>query len=296
MKDKKKLVIGIGELLWDVLPTGKKLGGAPCNFAFHAQQAGCKSSVVSALGNDELGNEILEVLEGLNLDDTFIQKSDDFPTGTVSVELDANGSPSYTIHENVAWDKIAWDKELKNLATEADAVCFGTLAQRDEISQQTIWEFLENTKPYCLRVFDINLRQSFYKKETIVKSLELANVLKLNDEELPIVADYLGYKGTSDENLKKLMNEFQLKLIAYTKGSKGSILFTPTDSSQYNVPKISVVDTVGAGDSFTGILIAGLLQNIEIKKIHEKATEVSAFVCTQKGATPIVPEQILAFS
>lgn len=279
-------VAGIGELLWDLLPKGKQLGGAPCNFAYHASRAGCNSFVVSTLGTDNLGNEILEILDEHGLDKSYVKQAADFPTGTVTVSLDANGIPSYIIHENVAWDNIDWNSSLEILAKSVDAVCFGSLAQRNTVSRQTILNFLNATNPDCLRVFDINLRQSFFSEETIVKSLELANVLKLNDEELPLVAELLGLQGSDDDLLQHLISRFDLKLIALTKGANGSLLVTENEQSFMEVPKVKVADTVGAGDSFTAVLVAGLLQNHDLKKIHENATQVAAFVCTQDGAMP----------
>lgn len=279
-------VAGIGELLWDMLPNGKQLGGAPCNFAYHTSQAGCESYVVSALGADGPGDEILALFGQLALDSTYLQRSAEFPTGTVSVSLDTQGIPTYIIHENVAWDNIGWNSRLEALAKNVDAVCFGSLAQRNTISRQTILHFLSATKDGCLRVFDINLRQAFYSREIILKSLELANVFKLNDDELPVVANLLGLHGNDDELLSQLMHRFNLKLIALTMGAKGSMLLTADEKTFLEVPKVKVADTVGAGDSFTAVIVTGLLQGWKLKKIHETATKVAAFVCTQKGATP----------
>ena len=288
--NKKFKVAGIGELLWDMLPEGKQLGGAPTNFAYHASLAGCESFVVSAIGTDESGNEILHLFEDLALDTSFVQQTSDFPTGTVTVSLDKMGIPSYIIHENVAWDHIAWNGQLETLAKSVDAVCFGSLAQRNPESRQTILNFLKATKTDCLRVFDINLRQSFFSREIIFQSLELSTILKLNDDELPVVAGLLGITGTDGELLLQILKMFNLKLIALTKGAKGSLLFTEKEQSFMEVPKVEISDTVGAGDSFTAVLVAGLLQNHDLKKIHEKATRVAAYVCTQKGATPKIPE------
>lgn len=279
-------IAGIGELLWDVLPSGKQLGGAPCNFAYHAKQAGCDSFVISSLGHDELGQEIISLFDEYELDTSYLQLTSDFSTGTVSVSLNEQGIPSYIIHENVAWDNIRWNPSLERLAKNVDAVCFGSLAQRNTVSRQTILHFLNATKKNCLRVFDINLRQSFFDHETICKSLELANILKLNDEELPVVAKLLGLWGNDDELLLQLMDRFKLKLIALTKGGEGSFLLTENEKSFMKVPMVKVADTVGAGDSFTAVLVAGLLQNHGLKKIHETATQVAAFVCTRNGAMP----------
>jgi fructokinase len=279
-------VAGIGELLWDLLPDGKQLGGAPCNFAYHAYQAGCQPYVISALGTDVSGIEILERFNELGLDKSFVQQTPDFPTGTVTVSLDNNGIPGYIIHENVAWDNIVWNGSLEKLAKSVNAVCFGSLAQRNPVSKQTIMKFLEATRTDCLRVFDINLRQSFYSERIVVQSLNLTNILKLNEDELPIVARLLRIKGNDDELLKQLMKKFNLKMVALTKGEKGSLLQTENEQSYMEVPKVKIADTVGAGDSFTAVIVSGLLQNHKLKEIHETATRVAAFVCTQNGAMP----------
>ena len=286
-------VAGIGELLWDVLPKGKQLGGAPCNFAFHALQSGFESYVISAIGQDKDGDEILQVLDKLGLNTSFVQTKPDYPTGIVTVKLDKAGIPDYTIHENVAWDYIEQNVKLKAFAKEVDAICFGSLAQRSRVSKATIWSFLENTRPDCLKVFDINLRQSYYTLETILKSLEFANVLKLNDDELSVLASIIGYEGDEESVIRQLLKEFDLKLIAFTKGTNGSILLTNDEISYCEVQKVEVEDTVGAGDSFTAFLLAGILNNLKLKKIHWAATNVASYVCTQPGATPKLPEELI---
>jgi len=294
--NKNYKVVGIGELLWDCLPTGKQLGGAPCNFAYHAFQAGCEAHVVSAIGCDNLGEEILSLFETLHLNKTYVQQTADYPTGTVTVTVDENGIPHYVINENVAWDNVEWNSDLGLLAQSVDAVCFGSLAQRNVVSREAIQQFLTATKPDCLRVFDINLRQAFYKKEIIEKSLEYANVFKLNDDELPVVAKMFGLQGSDEELLEHLISKFKLEMIALTKGNKGSLLLNNKNEKSFiEVPKVKVADTVGAGDSFTAILIAGLLHDFDLKSVHQKATEVAAFVCTQAGATPEIPMSILHF-
>lgn len=292
-KHKQKKIVGIGELLWDILPKGKQMGGAPCNFAYHAMQAGFEAYVVSAVGEDQDGVEILEVMNQLGLDQSYVQNHPDYPTGTVTVELAGDGIPEYIIHENVAWDHIGWTGELGILAGEVDAVCFGSLAQRTQVSGITIQRFLEATRPVCLRVFDINLRQSFYTRESLLQSLKLANILKLNEDELPVLADFLGFKGSEQEILSRLLSDFQLKLIAYTMGGQGSWLVTPVESSHCEVPSVKIADTVGAGDSFTAILLAGILKGLPLKSIHKTATEIAAFVCSQHGATPKLPNHLL---
>ena len=283
--NEKPIVAGIGELLWDMLPTGKQLGGAPCNFAFHAMQAGCESYVISAIGQDEPGGELIKTLNNLGLSDRYIQRNS-FPTSTVTIKLDNHGHPDYTIHEQVAWDHIQWNTQIAELAGELDAVCFGSLAQRNSESKQAIVSLISATKPGCLKVFDINLRQSYYTKETIIQSINLSDVLKLNDDELPVVAGYTGLGGDIRSQLTQLLNQFKLKYIVYTMGSKGSIIASPDEYSFIEAPKVRVADTVGAGDAFTAVFIAGILKGYPLIEVHHKATEIAAFVCTKKGATP----------
>lgn len=293
MMQRNYKVTGIGELLWDVLPQGKQLGGAPCNFAFHALQAGCDANIVSAVGSDKEGREILQVIDQLDLPVSYIQTRDHLPTGKVTVKLNNSGKPDYTIYEDVAWDNIEFSDGIKSLAREVDAVCFGSLAQRNKVSRNTIMQFLKATRPDCLRVFDINLRQSFYNLEIILKSLHHANVLKLNDDELRIISEYFGYNGDEQSRLNQLADDFNLMLIAYTKGKNGSLLLTKTENSYCKVPAIKLADTVGAGDSFTAILIAGMLNKMKLEDIHSAATNVAAFVCTMHGATPKLPKHLL---
>ena len=281
----KPVVAGIGELLWDVLPSGKQLGGAPCNFAFHAKQAGCESYVISSVGKDDLGKELMNVVLQLGLPNKYIQENE-FPTSTVSVKLDKEGHPDFTIHENVAWDHIRWNGDLDEIAKELDAVCFGSLAQRNKESEKSIRSFLTATKDDCLKVFDINLRQTYYSRDIINNSLEVSNILKLNEDELPIVSDYFGFKGSADDQLEQIIKAFNLKYVVYTLGSKGSIIKSEKETSFTEVHQIKVEDTVGAGDAFTAIFIAGILKGIPLKETHKKATEFAAMVCTRKGATP----------
>jgi fructokinase len=281
--EKTLKVAGIGELLWDVLPSGKQLGGAPFNFAYHAGQAGCEPYVVSAIGKDELGAEIIEKANQLAISCKYIQKNN-YPTSTVTVHLDENGHPEYTIHEDVAWDYIHWNKEMNGLSKELDAVCFGSLAQRTPVSAQTINSFLGELKQDCIKVFDINLRQHYFNEITITESLKMVNILKLNDEELSVLSKYFKLTGNVNNQLNILIEKFNLEYIVYTMGSKGSIIITSGDYSVMEAPKVKVRDTVGAGDAFTATFIAGLLQKKSLAEIHKKATEVAAFVCTQIGA------------
>lgn len=286
-------IAGIGELLWDMLPTGKQLGGAPFNFAFHSMQAGANAYVISAIGKDDKGKEIVDVLNRWNLSDTYVQRCKDYDTGVVDVSLNEKGSPTYTIKEKVAWDFIDFDHSLAALARKLDAVCFGSLAQRNRISRDTILRFVKATRKDCLKVFDINLRQTYYSKEVVLSSLHLADVLKLNEDELPVVARMLGYR--MENAIPSLIENFNLKLIAYTQGAKGSILFTADEKSVMEIEKVQVEDTVGAGDAFTAMLVCGMLKGENLKAIHRTASRISSYVCTQKGATPVIPEEYLQF-
>jgi len=286
------IIVGLGEILWDMLPDGKKLGGAPANFAYHAQALGAQGIAVSCIGNDELGKEIMSRLKELGLDCKYIEVDENHPTGTVTVELDEQGRPNYTIHEDVAWDYIASDSELLELAARSDAVCFGSLCQRSEVSRNTVRDFLGATKPECLRVFDINLRQSYFNEEIIRTMLELSNVLKLNDEELPVVADLLGLSGSETGILSQLTDIYELRMIALTRGANGSRLYAEGEDSNHEGFPAKVADTVGAGDSFTAAMTLGLLYDKPLDWINEYSNRVASFVCSQSGATPELPNSL----
>lgn len=290
----KNYIVGIGEVLWDCLPEGRKIGGAPANFAYHAGQFGFRSLAVSAIGDDRLGKEIKENFDQRSLD--YKLETVDFPTGTVQVTLDDKGIPCYEIMENVAWDNIPYSSELDDIAHNCKAVCFGSLAQRSEVSRGTINRFLdampESDDAY--RIFDINLRQHFYSKETIENSLSKCNVLKINDEELVVVSVILGCEGMSQEDAcRKILNDNGLKILILTCGTEGSYVFSKDEMSFQNTPKVEVADTVGAGDSFTGSFIASILKGRSISDAHRRAVEVSAYVCTQNGAMPVLPDELI---
>lgn len=287
-----KRVIGIGEILWDMLPEGKQLGGAPTNFAYHAHQLGLHSSVISSVGNDEMGHEIIHAIEDAGIL-SFIDVIEK-PTGTVSVQLDKNGIPNYVIHEDVAWDFITPSESASEFAKHADAVCFGTLAQRAETSYYSIQELLKTIPDTAIKVFDINMRQRFYNENIIRKSLNKANVLKINDEEILVFAEMFRLSGDEFEIIHQILDNYKLKVLALTKGSEGSWLISRDEDSYLDTPKVLVADTVGAGDSFTAGLVAGLLNNKPLKEIHQSAVDISAFVCTQKGATPTLPPHLLS--
>jgi fructokinase len=280
-------VIGVGEVLWDMLPEGKKLGGAPCNFVYHCIQQVANGTIISAVGNDQNGKEILELLDSKGLPEDLIQVND-HPTGTVDVSLSDKGIPEYTIHENVSWDFISYSENTQQMVLEADIICFGTLAQRADVSRITIEKILKACKPGALVVCDINLRQHYYSHEIIQNSLELCNVLKVNEEELPVICEVLKITEEEDEDrVFQLMEKFNLKLVALTMGTNGSLLLTPTGRSYLPTPQVKVRDTVGAGDSFTAVMSLGLANGSRLEEFHKKAVEVSAFVCTQDGAMPV---------
>lgn len=287
----KRYIVGLGEALWDVLPDGKKLGGATTNFAYHARQYGLSSIAISALGNDKLGDETANELEQKGLD--CLMPRVPYPTGTVQVELDSAGVPAYDIKENVAWDNIPFNDEVKEIAQSCRAVCFGSLAQRSRVSRQTIQAFLAATPTDCLKVFDINLRQNFYTKEVITESLKRCNVLKINDDELDEAGRIFGCQNLdTNGKCQLLLGKFSLDMLVLTCGVNGSYVFTPDNTSYQPTPKVQVADTVGAGDSFTGSFCAALLNGLGVADAHKLAVEVSAFVCTQKGAMPAIPQEL----
>ena len=283
------IVVGIGEALWDVLPEGKKIGGAPANFAYHVSQFGLDGRAVSAVGDDKLGAEILENFYEKNLH-SMIEKVP-YPTGTVQVELDAEGVPCYDIKEGVAWDNIPYTPALEGLAQQATAVCFGSLAQRSVVSRETINKFLDAMPKDSLKVFDINLRQGFYTKEVLCNSFQKCNVLKINDEELVIIGRMFGYPGLDMSNkCWLLLGKYNLDLLVLTCGVNGSYVFTHGEMSFFETRRVEVADTVGAGDSFTGSLCAALISGMPVADAHRLAVDVSAYVCTQNGAMPELPE------
>lgn len=284
-------VVGLGEALWDVLPEGKKLGGAPANFAFHAGQFGLNSIAVSALGDDKLAEETIEQLDEKKLQ--YCMPRVPYPTGTVQVTLDGEGIPTYDIKENVAWDNIPFTEEVENVAKNARAVCWGSLAQRNVVSRETIYKFLDATPKDCMKIFDINLRQKFYTKEVICESMKRCNVFKINDEELVLIGRMFGYPGLDIENKCWLiLGKYDLDMLVLTCGTNGSYVFTPVEMSFQPTPKVNVADTVGAGDSFTGTFCASILAGKPVAEAHELAAKVSAYVCTQNGAMPVLPEEV----
>lgn len=282
-------LVGVGEVLWDLLPGGKLLGGAPANFAYHAMSLGGKGYVVSCVGDDEPGYELLNELDQMGLNRQFVALDHQHPTGTVSVSIDAWGAPEFIIQEDVAWDYIPFSPKLLGLVARVNAVCFGSLAQRSGVSCATIRTLLQSTPSDCLRVFDVNLRKPYYNASIIKETLQLTDVLKLNDQELKVVAHMCAIRGTEYEIITKLLEQYNLEIIALTKGGEGSLLYNRERSSYCEAPFVNVVDTVGAGDAFTAALIMGMLQKLPLETLHENATKLSAYVCTKKGATPELP-------
>ena len=289
----KDIVVGMGEALWDMLPEGKKIGGAPANFAYHVSQFGLSSCVVSAIGDDSLGKEIIENFASKGLNHHIAQVP--YPTGTVQVDIDQAGIPQYEIKENVAWDNIPYTAHLEALAENTKAVCFGSLAQRSVVSRSTINRFLDAMPQTddTLIVFDINLRQGFYNKEILCNSMKRCNILKINDEELILVSRMFGYPGIDlQDKCWILLGKYNLKMLILTCGINGSYVFTPGHVSFQPTPQVEVADTVGAGDSFTAAFIASLLKGKSVTEAHHLAVQTSAYVCTQNGAMPLLPAQL----
>jgi fructokinase len=289
---RKKTVVGAGELLWDLLPDGKQLGGATTNFAYHAHALGAEAWVVSQVGNDPLGREILARFHVLGLPADLVTIDPRAPTGTVSVELSADGQPRFTIHENVAWDNLPATKAGLDVVGRADAVCFGSLAQRSPGARAAIRALLAAAPPQALRVFDINLRQHFFSPEVITRSLELATVLKINDQELPVLAEMFRLRGDTFEQLKELALRFQLSLVALTRGARGSLLYSRAGFSDHPGAPVKVVDSVGAGDAFTAAVTLGLLAGWDLDTINRRANELAGYVCSQAGGTPPLPQHL----
>lgn len=296
--DNRQIVVGIGEVLWDILPEGRKLGGAPANFAYHVSQFGMQSLVVSAIGNDALGKQILSdfSVKGLRT----IIATVPYPTGTVQVYIDSEGVPQYSITENVAWDNIPFTPELEQLAHRTRAVCFGTLAQRSATTRATIQRFIDamHQDDKTLIVFDANLRQRYYDKEILEYSMRRCNILKINDEELCTITSMIDGANTDfrqpdpqtiSRYATELIERYELKIFILTCGVNGSYIFTPEATSYLPTPEVAVVDTIGAGDSFTAAFVASILKGMSIAEAHRTAVNVAAYVCAQSGAMPQLP-------
>jgi fructokinase len=292
MTDEKFCIIGLGEILWDLFPGGKQLGGAPANFAYCSSLLGDRGIAASRIGNDELGKVALEKLSGLGLETSFIQLDDAHPTGTVNVRVDGKGEPTFEITNSVAWDFLAWEPSWQSLAQETDAVCFGSLAQRAPRTRETIRAFLAAVRPAAARIFDVNLRQSYYSEEVLSQSIHHADILKLNHEELPRVAEILGLAGSGSEEecAKQFLDRYALKLVCVTRGARGSFLASRTETDHHPGFRVPVVDAVGAGDAFTAALVHHFLRGSSLASMNVAANRMGAWVASRAGATP-PPEQ-----
>lgn len=277
-------IAGIGDILWDCFPEERKIGGAPANFAYYMKQFGFESLMISAVGEDELGAEIHETLDRIGLD--HVLQTVDYPTGTVMIELDENGIPTYRIIENVSYDNISYTEQIDQIAKKCTVLCFGTLAQRNSVSRDSIRRFLQAMPQTdeTYKVFDINLRQNFYDKDIVAESLRLCNVFKVNDEELAVVKDMFGYSGDDDQEVcRQILSDWDLKYLILTCGMSGSYVYADGEESFLPTPEVEVADTVGAGDSFIGTFMALILKGATVKEAHKLAVAVSAYVCTQYG-------------
>ena len=293
MINHQPIAVGLGELLWDMLPKGKQIGGAPFNFARHCNQLGLEGFPVSQIGIDELGNETVSLLKDWGITPDFVSRDPQHETGTVNIRLDDQGKPNYEIRDDAAWDFMQHNLLLEQLAPKVDIVCFGTLAQRSDASRSTIYSFLDRMSSDAIKLFDVNLRQHFYSIGSIEASLERASILKLSDEELPVLKNAFSLSGSVEVQLSELKNRFELKLIAYTRGAEGSLLIDGSGTDDHPGTTITTIDTIGAGDSFSATLCAGLLQGLTLAPLNENANQVAAYVCSQRGATPALPESIV---
>ena len=294
-----KIIVGLGEMLWDMLPGGERLGGAPANFAVMAARLGDRGVIASRLGRDKLGDRALDELDELPIDISFVQRDPEHPTGSVGVEI-IDGEPHYTIHEPVAWDFLEWTPEWRALAQSADAVCFGTLAQRSEVSRKTIQDFVAGMRPQCLRVFDVNLRPPYFSAEQIAESLATATIFKLNETEVPRVLTMLGAAASSygEEELlaaaRWLIVRYPLRLVAITMGGSGSLLVSRDSFHRHPGVLAKVVDTVGAGDAFTAALVHSCLTGDSLAQMNEAGNRWGAWVASQPGAMPPLDAATLA--
>ena len=284
--------VGIGEVLWDLLPSGAQLGGAPTNFDFHVAGLGLRAAVVTRVGQDALGDAVKATLSEMQLSTELVQTDVTLPTGTVTVTLSGAGVPDYTIHEPAAWDRVAATPEALAAMHTAGAVCFGSLAQRSPEARQAIQQLVAATPATAWRIFDVNLRQHYYDLATVDASMTSANVLKLNEAEVPLVTDLVGVTGSLTERMERLADRFRLRVVAVTRGEAGSLLLKDGRWSQQPACSVDVKDTVGAGDAFTAALCVGLLRDLDLDAINVVANEAAGFVCGSAGATPRLSERL----
>jgi fructokinase len=285
-------ILALGEVLWDLLPSGKQLGGAPANFTFQCRSLGADASLVTRVGDDDLGREVLDRFRSLGLPTDTVQLDPVSPTGTVEVALSPEGQPVYTIRAGAAWDRIEATDIATERASRADAICFGSLAQRDEPSRSSIRSLVKAARPDALRVFDVNLRAPFVDRDVVEGSLRLADALKLNDLELPALAAMFGLPAETREAMAALAGRFGLSLVALTRGAGGSLLFADGAWSDHPGVPVEVSDTIGAGDAFTAAMVVGRLAGRSLDAINRHANEVAAFVCSRSGGTPTLPDAL----
>jgi fructokinase len=294
MVNDARMIVGLGEVLWDLLPQAKQLGGAPANFAYMSRLLGHRAIVASRVGRDTLGDELRKRLAELELDTSYLEIDENHPTGTVAVHLDEQGQPSYEITPDVAWDFLERTPEWRRLAAEADVICFGSLAQRSTKARETIRAFLRASRAEAIRIFDVNLRQKFFSAEILAESLRLGNVAKLNDAELPVVMGQLGLDHRDEKSsAERLRREFGLELVSITRGRKGSLLVRDGESDEHPGFAVGVVDLVGAGDAFTAALAHHLLSGSSLRVVNAAANLMGAWVASQPGATPAADPAVL---
>lgn len=287
-------IIGLGELLWDLLPSGEQLGGAPANFAYTSTMLGDRGIVVSRVGSDALGRKALDQLRGAGLTASHVQLDAERSTGTVEVQLGEQGKPSFVITENVAWDFLEWSPELEGLADRADAVCFGSLAQRSAQSRATIQRFVKAVRRDTLTLFDVNLRSPFYSAEVMTESLKLARVVKLNDEEVGRVMTFSGLGGGDEVDCaRRLLRAYDLDMVCVTRGERGSLLLTGTETFEHPGFRTNVVDTVGAGDAFAAAVMHHYLRGASLERMSDAANRLGAWVAAQAGAMPVADARVL---
>lgn len=290
----KFTIVGLGELLWDVFPTHKQLGGAPANFAYISSLLGEDALVVSRIGQDALGAEVMTRLQGLGLDCSCVQHDAARATGTVNVELASDGQPRFDITKEVAWDFLEWTPQLQQLAQRADAVCFGSLAQRRLQSRETIQRFVDGTRAEAVRVFDVNLRQAFYSTEVLNSSAQKATILKLNHEEVPTMMKSVGGPATDElRSAQWLCRKFGVKLVCITRGGSGSLLVNKDSHAEHPGFRITVADTVGAGDAFTATLVHHYLRSSDLPTMNEAANRIGSWVASKSGATPAPEPEVI---
>lgn len=284
------IVAGLGEVLFDVLPEGEQIGGAPMNFAYHAHSLGATGIPVSTVGDDARGERAVAELEQRGLATSAISVAQGYATGYVQADVDGQGVARYTFPDDIAWDHLRLNDRAMEVAAKAHAVCFGTLVQRGPESMAAVHRFLDAARPDTLKIFDVNLRQDFYSRQVISRSLEYAGVLKLSDQELPVLARMFDMSGPDSDLLKQMVDKFGLDLAVLTRGESGSLLVSPGGHDDHPGIRTRVQDTIGAGDSFTAAVALGLLKKLPLDIINGKANQLAAYVCACPGAMPPLPD------